>query len=98
MSGHAAFPGVGEQVLDREEPAEVDRRHLVPRSFDRRGRSLVERDLEGLSRIADEFHEGEIVHAATARDQEARVRDSGDELPRRRSIEDEDPVERLIGQ
>src|SRR2546428_378167 len=76
----------------------IARRPLVPRPFDRRERSLVERDLKGLARIADEFHEGEIVHAATARDQEARVRESGDELPRRRGIEHEDPVERLVGQ
>src|SRR3989442_14757565 len=42
MSGHAAFPSVGEQVLDREEPAEAHRCLLVPRSFDDGGRALFQ--------------------------------------------------------
>src|SRR3989442_2238249 len=48
MTGHAALPRLGEQVFDREEPAEVHRRPVVRRSVYDRGRGLIERDLKGL--------------------------------------------------
>src|SRR5206468_5382221 len=97
MTGHAAFPGVGEQVLDREKPTEVHRCPVVRRPFDDWGRGLVERDLEGLPRVADEFHKREIVHAPTASDQETGICESGQQVSRWSGVKHQDSIERLVG-
>ncbi len=98
VARHTAFPRVGEQVLDRKEPPEIDRDPLalLAGSRDHRGRGLVEGHVERLASVADELHEGEVVDTAAAGDQEPRVRHSGQELPRRRRIKDENAVEGFL--
>src|SRR5207253_9574856 len=95
----AALPRMGEQVLDREETAEVDwaRFAVLRRSLGAPGRGFVEGHLDRFAAPANELHERQVVHPAAAADQGSGIREEANELLWRRRVEHEDPIERLIG-
>src|SRR5438552_9811245 len=99
VAGDAALPGMGEQVLDREETAEVDRPRVsgLRGSFRALRRGLVEGHLGRLAAPSNELDERQVVHPVPPADQRSGIREEADELPWRGRVEDENPIERLIG-